>query len=430
MSAGEVFPEGLRHPKFIDFDVAQLRSIVFAYRKSPEDIPRSRSELLQLLESLQSDDLRLLLAKLELTQAYKHTYLYRIGEVASRKVTSELLAEWFAKCKEKRVGVTSLYPLNYHLGEYFSIRLVQPIVSHVFESIPGGLYRLSPILNRHAVVISIKPAVGIVEVRFDGFEQSKHTPTETKHDYPTIAEDCRLIVESILQQPVEGLNLRNSIEALLLNYSNEVAQFGIKSRFKQGNITIDTDESSGVDLKAYLADAFPGVNPIDVASPWTNKHMLLAWPQLKMATRVNFGGETSDILFLWRRGSSKTLSSTDKIIKRLVENSETWVGDARRRLEREFQRLLSWGLITPADVAQAGGVNVAAALEFLLEKTVEGVADLRYRYHTKELLADSDNAWVSSIGELPSSVETISGVILDLANPKNIEVGFEVGGKV
>jgi hypothetical protein len=430
MTISETLPAELRHARFTDFDVAQLRSLIFAYQKSPEQIPRSRAELLHVLENFRDDDVHDLLAKLELTQAYKHAYLFRLSESASQKVTAALVSEWFGANQEKLVGVTNLYPLSYHVGEYISLRFVQPIVNSVIERVTDTMYELRQRHSRHAVIIALKPALGIVEIRFDGFEQTKQTPAENRLDYGVIADDCRGIIEAILGEPVEGLPLRAPVEAMLPKHSKEVAQFGIKSRFKQGNISIDADESAEGDLTSFLAEAFPGIDPsLAVTTPWTNKHIMLKWPQLKMATRVNFDGQTSDVLFLWRRGSTKTLATTDHIIKRLVENSETWSGDARRRLDEAFQRLLTWGMVTPADVAQAaGGVAIPEALEFLLEKTIEGEAELRYRYHTREYLLNSTNAWASSLGLLPPTVTTISGATLELGNPKDVEVGFQLTG--
>ncbi|CAH0269011.1 hypothetical protein SRABI118_03435 [Massilia sp. Bi118] len=428
MAPSEILPEELRHAPFTAFEVAQLRSLLFAYTKSPENIPRSRSELLQVLEGIRDDGIHDLLAKLELTQAYKHTYIFRLSESAAKKISTAVVVEWFALNSEKCMGNTNLYPLSFHIGEYISLRFVQPVANYVIERVSQTLFELRQRHARHAVIIAIKPVLGIVEVRFDGFEQTKQTPLEEKLDYADIAEDCRNAVESMLGESVDGLVLRSSIEAMLVKHPKEVAQFGIKSRFKNGNISIDADESDEGDLNSFIAEAFPGINPTIAVSPWTNKNIMLKWPQLKMATRVNFVGNTSDILFLWRRGSAKTLATTDHIIKRLVENSETWSGDARRRLDDAFARLSNWGLVVPGDVAQAGSVALPAALEFLLEKTVEGEAELRYRFHTREHLQDSDNAWVSSLGELPPSVTTISGNRLELSDPKNVEVGFKLVG--
>jgi hypothetical protein len=427
MLVQDVLPDHLRHPRFSDFDVAQLRSLVFAYQKSPENIPRSKSELLKLLESFQGSELNNLLAKLELTQAYKHAYLFRISEVASKRIGTTTLEKWFANYKDQRFGATNLYPLDYQIGEYISIRLVQPVINYVFEQVVGNKFELNPRIYRHAVIVAIKPRLGLIEVRFDGFEQAKNTPTPERVDYEAIANDCRNMVGSMVSEEPEGLQLRQSVEKAIKAHSSEVAPTGIKSKFMYGTISIDADESAEGDLKSYMADAFGVAPSMDVTDPWTNKNIMLKWPQLKMATRINFIGETSDILFMWRRGSSKALSSTDHIIKRLVENAETWAGDAIRRLEDTLQNMKSWRIVTPADVAQKANVAMPVALEFLLEKTVADAADLMYRFKTESVLLNSDNAWVNNLGQLPLEVTTERGEIINQLDPKNIEVGFMIG---
>lgn len=422
----DTLPEEIRNPRFTDFDVQQLRSLIFAYQKSPEDIPRSRTDLLRSLDELRNHEIELLLTKLEFTQVYKHSYLFRLGSDPSHATIAELLTKWVDSSKYKKFGETNLFPLDIHNAEYLSLRCVQPIIHCSYEQQNDeSTYKLTRHTLRHVVIIAIKPKLGIVEVRFDGFEQSKITPASDRIDYSRIANDCRLQVQTIINTSVDELLLRSSIEKMLAIYSDEVAQIGTRSRFKYGTIAIEADEGADGNLNDFLAEAFPGVtSSISVTGNWANKKMMLKWPKIKMATRINLVGHTSDVLFMWRQGATKTLATSDHIIKRLVEYSDTEFGNEHLRLQEGLLRLKSWDVFTPSDLSHFSNVAMPNALEFLLEKVALGETTLQYRYRVTQPLNESDNAWVGNLWALPNKVTTISGEPLESRDPKNIEVGF------
>lgn len=225
-------------PSHTAFDVPQLRELIFAFTKSPENIPRSRSELLNLVEEFSSDpDFASLLAKLEIIQPYRHTYLFAFaGKIGLAELVT-ILDSWAGRYGQVEHGKTKLNYLDYRVDGYLSIRFAHLVKNFVYEAVGPGLQQLKEKTQRYAVVAAIKPDLNLVEIRFDGFEQTRDTPAIDKVTYADIAADCKATLESIFSVKVDSLPLRAAIQEMLSKHPDEVVQLKNNSRVGAGRIS-------------------------------------------------------------------------------------------------------------------------------------------------------------------------------------------------
>ncbi|NUU04588.1 hypothetical protein [Herbaspirillum robiniae] len=416
-------------PSHTAFDVPQLRELIFAFTKSPENIPRARSELLNLVEEHSSDpEFARLLAKLEIIQPYRHTYLFAFtGKTALSDLVS-LLDAWAALHGRIEHGKTKLNYLDYRADGYLSIRFAHLVKNFVYESVGPGMQQLKERTQRYAVVAAIKPDLNLVEIRFDGFEQTRDTPAIDKVSYADIAADCKAILESMFGIGVESLPLKAAIQEMLSKHADEVVQLKNNSRVGAGRIAIDTGDDDEGDLNVFLQNAFASKSPVDPLSSmenWTTESIVLRWKNLKIITRVDLATVTPEIFFSWKKGAEKIIRNSDQIMRRLAEHTDLAFANSRQRIATRFKSLLSNDkVLTPLELAQASNSSVDASMGYLLEQVSKGGITLKFRIATHEVLIDFANKWFSSLAELPAEVQTASGQILPLADPKNIEIGF------
>lgn len=433
----QLHSEKLELPELQDFQVAQLRELLIAFTKSPEDIPRSKSELIEKLEgSLHDQELQELIARLEATQVFRHVYIYALRQRGKTSEFQKKLTQRFPDRKGffELDGSAHLTYLGQCSNDYLLLRFAQPIRNWGYVQVGPNLQELKERSFRHAVIVAIKPELGIVEVRFSGFDQSKHTPVEHRVPYLTIAQECKAFVESVFDVEVDALLLKSSIESMLTEYPKEISQVKGISRFGNGRLSIDIgEEADSVDFNAYIKEAFQ-LNPSD-ASPevamlkWTTEHITLRWHDLKILTRIDLTGSTTEVMFLWRGNHIRSMKNSDHVIRRLIEFADLDYSNIRKRIGVSLAVLTNNQVFTPLDIAQRSNAGLEDTLAFLLEQTAMARLTMRFRVKSSEHLQSFSNEWRTTLADFPSDVITENNKKLDLTDANNIEVGFVAAGE-
>lgn len=417
-------------PDLNDFQVTQLRELLIAFTKSPEEIPRHKSELLEKLNvDINSEDLIKLVAKLEATQVFKHIFLYALPK---RDKTSEIQKRLASRLAEATASISDGIGLSFLdtcLGEYLALRMVHYVTNRYYISTGPYTQSLHSRSFRHPVVIAIKPEIGIVEVRFNGFEQSRDTPASERIKYDLIAEECRAFVQTLLEVEVSALPLKDAVEKLLIEFPKEVSQVKGIGRFGNGRVSIDTGDSDDTtDMVSYIKEAFKlneNVSPVEAMQHWTAEHMTLRWNDYKIQTRIDFTGITPELLFFWR-GAEKAIKNSDAIIKRLIEFAPLEYSNVRQRVIDFLQRIDDDKIYTPLEISQKSNAALEDALAVLLDPKESHRYELRFRVKTVDQLLDFSNVWRKGLVEFPPVVTTEADEKLDLQNNENIEVGFAI----
>jgi hypothetical protein len=422
--------DSIENARLDDFQSTQLRDLYIAHFKSPEKVPRSKVELVEALKGeISQSDFRKLLGRLEATQSFRHLYLFAFEKPTSAKQLQESLSAWSSGLELPFTIPLSEVGLNY-LGvldhSCMLIRLAHAVKNKIYVPAGEGMLKLVDKSFRHPIVIAIKAEQGIVEVRFNGFEQSKDTPTGDRISYQVIAEECRKFIQEIFATPVKGIQLKSAIEQMLIAHPKEVGQVKNISRVGGGRVSIDAgDSEESQDFSDFLQNAFKLTDgsPIAAMSSWTAEHITLKWHELKVATRIDLTGPTPELLFLWKGTHLRSLESIDLIIKRLIEFADLSFSLTRLRLSEVLD---SFGetVFTVFDLAQMASASYEDTLGYLLEKTATPDISMRFRIKCDEHLHDILNGWRESMRDIPRLVETENGKKIDTTNPKNIEVGF------
>ncbi|WP_141758519.1 hypothetical protein [Duganella sp. HH105] len=422
--------DSIENARLDDFQSTQLRDLYIAHFKSPEKVPRSKVELVEALkDEVSQEDFRTLLGRLEATQSFRHLYLFAFASPVTGKQLHDSLQSW-----SNQLNLPFPFPLSetglHYLGAldhpYPLIRLAHAVRNKIYVPAGEGMLKLVDRSFRHPIVIAIKPDQGIVEVRFNGFEQSKDTPSSDRISYQTIAEECRSFIQEVFAVPVKGMQLKSSIEKMLIAHPKEVGQVKNISRVGGGRVSIDAgDTEESQDFSEFLQSAFKlkDGSPIAAMSSWTAEHITLRWHELKVATRIDLTGQTPELLFLWKGTHLRSLESIDLIIKRLIEFADLSFSLTRVRLSEAVQNFAQ-SVFTVFDLAQLASAPYEDTLGYLLEKTSTPEISMRFRIKSDEHLHEMTNDWRLSLSDIPRIIETESGKRIDTTNPKSIEVGF------
>lgn len=424
----------LKLPPLSEFLAGTLKSLYFSFTHSPEEVPRSKEELISALAPHVSDvRVSALIAKLEATQPFRHVFIYSIKKTASEE---KILANIAALINDDPIcidGAKNFYLLDSCPHTYPLIRMAHWIKNTSY--VPDGVDYMKKVNSsfRHSVVIAIKPSVGIVEFRFSGYEQSKLTPPNDRISYGDIANICKGFIFDCLGIELSGLALKSPIEQLLVSYGDEVTLSKNSSRVGKGRIVLDAgDADDSGDLNDLIKQAFNlkrfDAQASSAMSSWTAEHITLNWPKFKAATRIDYTGDTPEVMFSWKAAEHRSLANADLIIKRMVEFADLDDSRNRRRIADAIGALSSDDVVTAFEVSQRAGVGTSHALESLLQGLSAKKMQMLFRVRTDDHLLDTSNNWVSSINELPKLVQTVSGTTIDTTNPKDVEVGFRPVG--
>jgi hypothetical protein len=408
-----------------------LRTLFLAFTQSPEGIPRSKDELVEALTPhVEDPTLAKIIANVEATQTFRHSYIYALGKRPDSRELANILSAIDPGAPFCVNDKSNLQYLGSCPNDYPLLRLAHPVTNTYY--VPETEGRLKPETSsfRHAVVIAIKPELGIVEIRFNGYEQSKFTSEADRISYREIAEHCKAFLIAGFGLDIQALQLKQPIEELLSKYSDEVIQSKNVSRVgRGGRISLDVgDTDDVVDITTLLRQANllkkDDESPTAAIESWTAENVTLTWLKYKALTRIDYMGETPEILFSWKAVEHRSLWNHDSIIKRMVTFADLENSQVVRNLEAVVSNMSAKDILTVLDISQAANVPLSGALEYLMQMVESKRLGMFFRVKTDQQLLDMYNNWVASLGALPREVETIHGQKIDLMDPRNVEVGF------
>lgn len=432
-AATELSPQELLLPPLTEFLAGALRTLYLGYMHSPEGIPRSKEELVQgLAPHLQDEKLATLISSLEATQTFRHVYVYALAERVDAKELQTAI-----EALEKAAPFCAIEKLHYlgsNRNDYPLLRLAHPVTSSYLVPDGAGRMKIETSSVRHAVVIAIKPELGIVEIRFNGYEQAKYTTEINRISYRDIADQCKAFLNIYLGIKVRGLPLKLAVDELLSKYPDEVAQKNNVSLIENlGRISLDVFDGQVIaDINELLKKAKlsrQGDSNDKVATTgWSAERIILEWPKFSALTRIDFTGETPEVMFSWRASEHRALRSHDIIIKRLMTYTDLNHSEINRKLESALFGLNPADIVTVVDISQRANTSAQEALAFVMQMVEAKRLQMLFRVKTSSHLLDAENSWVMSLAALPREVETMDGSKLDLFDPRNVEVGFSMAG--
>jgi len=423
-------PDTLRLPPLTEFLAGSLRNLYLAFTQSPEAVPRSKEELVEALSPHVEDrGLGQLISQLEATQTFRHMYLYALAKRPDGRALSQAISSLNSAAPICVDDKTKLHYLGDCPNDYPLLRLAHPVTNSYY--VPDGVERMKLETSsfRHAVVIAIKPELGVVEIRFNGYEQSKYTSDKNRISYRDVAASCAGFLAGALNVEVKGLPLKQPVEELIENYGDEVSHQKNVSRVGGGRISLDVgDSDDATDLNDLLKTAFQlkgtGTSPTAAMNSWTAENVTLKWSKFNALTRIDYTGETPEVMFSWKSVEHRSLKNQDHIIKTMVAFTDLDRSRDMRKIASSLQNLKTGEVLTVLDVSQRAGAPVNDAMEHLLEQVRSRRMRMLFRVRASSALIDTSNNWVLSVAELPQQVETMDGDTIDLSNPANIEVGF------
>jgi len=430
MSASDITLDTLKLPPLTEFLAGNLRSLYLAFTKSPEAIPRSKEELVEALKPHVEDvGLTRLIAQLEGTQTFRHLYIYALAKHPGGRSLTQSIAHLNETAPTRVFEKTDLYYLGDCQNDYPLLRLAHPVTNSYY--VPDGIGRMKIETSsfRHAVVIAIKPELGVVEIRFNGYEQTKYTSENNRISYQDVAESCKQFLFAHLNIELRGLPLKQPVEELVENYGDEVSHQKNVSRVGGGRISLDAGDSDDAsDLNELLKKAFQlkgtGTSPTLAMNSWTAEHVTLKWSRFNALTRIDYTGETPEVMFSWKSSEHRSLKNQDQIIKTMVAFTDLDRARDKRRFVASLSELTPKDVLTVLDVSQRVGAPGNDVMEFLLEQVSARRMRMLFRVKTDSHLLDLSNNWVPSVAELPRQAQTMDGDVIDLSDPTNIEVGF------
>ncbi|MFZ6642173.1 hypothetical protein ACO0LL_20785 [Undibacterium sp. TC4M20W] len=412
-------------PPLEEFQATQLRELYISFFKSPENVPRSKVELIEKLsEQIDSVELQTLIGKLEATQAFKHIYLFAFERKNCKQdLLSALLNDTNFPVKVESTDL-DLYVVGSHIQPYPTLRLAHSVMNKIPVSTGQDTFKLQTVTFRHAVVVAIKLDLGIVEVRFNGFEQSREVPKTERINYISIAESIRDFITQKLETPVKGLALKEAVNRLLSKYPDEVVQGKNVSRVGGGRVLIETFEGDDApSFEEMFKTAFKSNQPSEVMEKWAAENITLRWKNLHVHTRIDFTPTTPEIYFLWKGSPMRSVEGSDQIVRRLVEFSEISYAKVRESISLALDDM-GTNVFTPFELMQRAIAPYEDTLSFLLEQTSANKVAMRFRIRTNANLHNMTNHWRESLSDVPHEVTTEFEETIDTTDGKNVEVAF------
>lgn len=429
MTPPQMTVKTLQLPPLSEFLAGNLRTLYAMFLKSPEAVPRSKEELVEALEPhIEDADLGRLIAQLEATQTFRHLFLFAIDSKVDLRKLSQSIEPLLKAAPVCVHDETQLHFLGRCPNDYPILRLAHPVTSTYYVPDGIGRQKLQTTSFRHAVVIAVKPELGIVEIRFNGYEQSKYTPEKNRVSYLDLANSCVQFLSN-LGVNVRGLQLKQPVEELVENYGDEVSHQKNVSRVGGGRISLDVgDSADATDLNDLLKEAFKlkgtGTSPTAAMNSWTAEQVTLKWSRFNAHTRIDYTGQTPEVMFSWKSVEHRSLKNQDQIIKTMVSFADLDQSRDKRKLIATLSEIEVKQVVTVLDISQRAATSAADAMEFLVEQVTSRRLRMVFRVKTTAHLVDASNDWVSSVAELPIEAKTMDGKSIDLTNFANVEVGF------
>lgn len=428
-------------PPLADFSASQLKDLLFAFTKSPEGIPRSKNALLEKLSaSLPDSELIGLIARLEARQPFRHVFLLSFNERVKR---NEVVARATAYSQRLEDSASGALPLGLHVLDVHApphddtvlVRLAHCVSNYDLRPVSATTMEKVRLEVRHPIVIAVKPDAGLVEIRFNGFDQTKYTPADEKISYLSIAEACAEIARDALKLDVGAVQLAQAVAALIEKYPSEVVEKRMISRTDKGRVSIDADETtSASNVAGVLRNALniddPSIEVQKAMASWTKEHVTLSWEKYRIYTRLDLTLPIPEIMFIWRTSGNKNWQTCDEIMRMLTSEAELRPTNVRAAAAIAWAAVPSDSVVVPFELAQRASIAHDDALQYLLELVAKNIAQMRFRIRTPLLLLDGRNDWRESMAEFPHEVQLEDRSRLNLVDLKNIEVGFVRAGEV
>ncbi|MDN8092044.1 hypothetical protein QZN29_11435 [Burkholderia multivorans] len=428
-------------PPLEDFSASQLKDLFFAFTKSPEGIPKSKSGLLEQLKgALPDSELTGLIARLEARQPFRHVFLLSFNERVRRH---EIVARATAYSERLRANASDSLPLGLHVLDVHApphddtvlVRLAHCVSNYDLRPVSATTMEKVRLEVRHPIVIAAKPDAGLVEIRFNGFDQTKYTPAEEKVSYLSIAEACAEIARDAFQLNVGAVQLARAVDILIEKYPNEIVEKRMISRTDKGRVAIEADEAaSSSNVAGVLRNALsiddPSIEVQKAMASWTKEYVTLSWERFGIYTRLDLTLPIPEIMFLWRTSANKSWQTCDEIMRMLTSEAELRPSNVRASAAIAWAAVPSDAVVVPFEFAQRASIAQDDALQYLLELVAKKIAQMRFRIRTSLLPLDGTNDWRESLAEFPHEVVLEDRSHLNLVDLKNIEVGFVRAGEV
>lgn len=424
-----------------DFTLYQLREVLATVSTDPSLGSlqnKNKEQLVSLLGRIGDGRKKALVAhRLETLTAYKHLFVYAVKRVTTYAEASTECRRRFPKL------VDGFSPMPSDASSlHFQLCLLDDErrriflkFAHLVESWEtfktSGSERVQRrVKKRHPVVATFYADMGILVVSFPGFTQTG-TNFKERARYTDIADEAASLAIQPLAIELEGLQVKNAIESLLADPTEQV--FDVRRSIKPqggGRIVVDSWESEA-GLAKYLAAFFKEGNVAldadrvrNLLQSGTDDDIWLLWRKLDLLTRFAFHDTTSEVLVLWRE-SGPDLSKTEAVLIALTSHRAAPPPSAVLAAAQDIENSTVGTIITPATLSQRHSLSIDEALRVLTSAVHRGRVELRFRVKTESLLENFQNHWRPTLVDFPPSVTDEAGNVIDLVDRRNIEVAFE-----
>jgi hypothetical protein len=154
----------------------------------------------------------------------------------------------------------------------------------------------------------------------------------------------------------------------------------------------------------------------------TVDEMRLYWYALKVQTKLRFSDFAPQLLFLWRRaGASNT--HLEYILDRLAPQFRS-TNDTALEATTWLHERMTGEIVKPSQLIQRFGLSLNRSQQLLTRAVADKEYAIRLRIRTDKGLPGVDNAWRTTITDLPIAVTDEDGQEINLLDPDNIEVGY------
>ena len=425
------------------FSVNQLRDLVFAMGSRGLEPPKrnlGKEELLAFFKNKKTDaNLPLFAHRIEAITPYKHLFLYSLD---ASKFS-------FAKTKARIEGV---YPkfiggiravgsqggdlepeacLADEPQNRIYLKLVHQVEMSGWVAVSRTEKRLKEFRRRHPVVITFRPAEGLLTIGFPGFTYLAGVQHENRLLYPGIAAQGAEFLKVKLKIECKPFNAKPAIDALLEEEPNEVMDVKRSVRPKKGGrFAFDAGEENK--LTTALTEFLSHEGDIAVSETQIRSllrrsgasDIVLVWRRLQILTRVALLQEAPEFLFIWRDTGPSSIA-VDSVLRKVISYERLVARPGINAIRVELLATPFDQVLRPEMVAQHYGLSRSEVLEMLNAAVSKGEFEARFRVNTDALLVDFANTWRKSLSEFPRTVSDEHGTVVDLTLPSNIEVAFQ-----
>ena len=427
------------------FSLSQLRDLAVAMGSRGVEPPKhnlGKSELLAFLKNKKSDAALALFAhRIEAITPYKHLFLYSLD--ASKFSLPKAKTRIQAAYPSFIGGVREIDPqaggelepeacLADEDQNRIYIKLVHEVEMSGWVQVSRTERRLKEFRKRHPVVITLRPADGLLTIGFPGFT---YLPGMQQHEnrvvYSGIASQGAGFLKDKLKIESKPFNAKPAIDALLEEEPGEVTDVKRSVRPKKGGrFAFDAGEEN--ELTIALTEFLSQEGDIPVSAKQIRdllrrsgaSDIVLVWKRLQILTRLALLQEAPEFLFIWR-DSGPSSTAVDSVLRKMTSYDRLVTKPGVSAIRKEMLASPLDQVVRPAMVAQQYGLPRADVVEILNAAVAKGNFEPRFRVNTDNLLIDFANTWRRTLGELPHSVSDEEGNLIDLTLPSNIEVAFQ-----